>query len=191
MPALNPRQEQIAAKAREYITQKPVFIDTETTGLTRSDEIIEFSIVDHDGTELYSKLVKPGQLIPKEATRIHGITDRMVESAQAWPIQWPQIRSILYNRLVAAYNVEFDARMMEQSYQKYNLPWRERLEFIDVLKLFADFRGEYDSFRGSYRYFKLAEAGRYFNITLPNAHRSTADALLTRAVLHSIAGLPY
>lgn len=191
MPALTPRQEQIAAKAREIIAQKPVYIDTETTGLTRSDEIIEFSIVDHDGTELYTKLVKPAQAIPREATRIHGITDRMVESAQAWPLQWPHIRALLFDRLIAAYNVEFDSRMMEQSYQKYNLPWRERLEFIDVLKLFADFRGEYDSFRGSYRYFKLAEAGRFFNISLPNAHRSTADALLTRAVLHSIAGLPY
>ena len=191
MPALTPRQEQISAKAREIIVQKPVYIDTETTGLTRSDEIIEFSIVDHDGTDLYTTLVKPTQAIPREATRIHGITDRMVETAQAWPIQWPHIRAILFDRLVAAYNVEFDARMMEQSYQKYNLPWRERLELIDVLKLFADFRGEYDSFRGAYRYFKLSEAGRYFNISLPNAHRSTADALLTRAVLHSIAGLSY
>lgn len=191
MPALTPRQEQIAAKVREIIAQKPVYIDTETTGLTRADEIIEFSIIDHDGTELYTNLVKPTQSIPKEATRIHGITDRMVETAQAWPIQWPHIRAILFDRLVAAYNVEFDSRMMEQSYQKYNLPWRERLDFVDVLKLFADFRGEYDSFRGAYRYFKLAEAGRYFNISLPNAHRSTADALLTRAVLHAIAGLPY
>jgi DNA polymerase-3 subunit epsilon len=191
MPAINPRQEQIAVKAREIIALKPVYIDTETTGLTRTDEIVEFSIVDYDGTELYSKLVKPVQSIPKEATRIHGITPQMVEKAQAWPLQWPNIRAILYGRLIAAYNVEFDARMMEQSYQKYNLPWRERLDFVDVLKLFSDYRGEYDPVRGSYRYFKLADAGRYFKISLPNAHRSTADALLTRAVLHSMAGMTY
>jgi DNA polymerase III epsilon subunit-like protein len=41
------------------------------------------------------------------------------------------------------------------------------------------------------RYFKLEEAGRFFQIPLPNAHRSAADALLTRAVLHSIAGISY
>jgi len=115
----------------------------------------------------------------------------MVEKAQAWPLRWPNIRAILYGRLIAAYNVEFDARMMEQYYQKYHLPWRERLEFVDVLKLFSDYRGEYDPVRGSYRYFKLADAGRYFKISLPNAHRSTADALLTRAVLHSMAGMTY
>ena len=58
-------------------------------------------------------------------------------------------------------------------------------------QLFSEFRGEWDPFRSSYRFFKLAEAGRYFHIELPNAHRSSADALLTRAVLHAIAGLPY
>lgn len=191
MPALSTRQEKISAQAREIIAKKPVYIDTETTGLSRTDEIIEFSIVEYDGTELYSKLVKPSQSIPTESTKINSITNDMVESAQAWPIQWPHIRPILFGRLIAAYNIEFDSRMMEQSYQRYNLPWRERLEFIDVLKLFADFRGEYDPVRASYRYFKLSEAGRYFGIAFPNAHRSTADALLTRAVLHSIAGLPY
>jgi len=65
MPAIYPRQEQIAVKAREIIALKPFYIDTETTGLTRTDEIVEFSIVDYDGTELYSKLVKPVQSIPK------------------------------------------------------------------------------------------------------------------------------
>jgi hypothetical protein len=41
------------------------------------------------------------------------------------------------------------------------------------------------------KYFKLEEAGAYFQIPLINEHRSEADALLLRAVLHSIAGLPY
>jgi hypothetical protein len=41
------------------------------------------------------------------------------------------------------------------------------------------------------KYFKLEEAGATFQIALPNAHRSTADSLLTRAVLHSIAGQSY
>jgi len=81
--------------------------------------------------------------------------------------------------------------MMEQTHLRYRLPWRERLDFLDVMQLFSDFRGEWDPFRKSYRYFKLAEAGAFFQIALPNAHRSSADALLTRAVLHAIAGMPY
>ena len=191
MNSLTPHQAHVVSFVQEKINLKPVYLDTETTGLSRSDEIIEISIVEHDGTELFTKLVKPSQPIPREAERIHGITNAQVASAQAWPIIWPQIRQILYGRVIAAYNSPFDLRMMEQSHQRYHLPWREKLVFIDVMQQFSDFRGEWDSFRGSNRLFKLVEAGRYFNISLPNAHRSTADALLTRAVLHSIAGISY
>ncbi len=184
-------RDQVIALVRQKLDQKPVYIDTETTGLNRSDEIIEISIIDFDGSLLFSKLVKPSQPIPKEAEKIHRVTNEMVKSAQAWPIIWPQVRSHIYGRVIAAYNASFDQRMMEQSHARYRLPWREKLNFIDVLGLYSEYRGEWDQSRGSYRYFKLEEAGSFFNIALPNAHRSEADALLTRAVLHSIAGLPY
>jgi DNA polymerase-3 subunit epsilon len=191
MPFFNPRQEEIAQIARQKIAQKPIYLDTETTGLTRSDEIVEISVIDHDGSVLFSQMVKPSQPIPREAERVHGITNAMVANAQSWPLVWMKLRPLVYGRLIGVYNEEFDSRMMIQSHQRYRLPWREKLEFLDVLKLYSDFRGEYDPIHGSYRLFKLAEAGQYFKISLPNAHRSTADALLTRAVLHSIAGLPY
>ena len=191
MTFFNPRQEEIAQIARQKIAQKPIYLDTETTGLTRSDEIVEISVIDYDGSVLFSQLIKPSQPIPKEAERIHGITNAMVASSQSWPLVWMQLRPIVYGRLIGVYNQEFDSRMMVQSHQRYRLPWREKLEFVDVLKLFSEFRGEYDPVHSSYRLFKLAEAGQFFNISLPNAHRSTADALLTRAVLHSIAGLPH
>jgi DNA polymerase-3 subunit epsilon len=184
-------RDQVIALAQQKLEQKPVYIDTETTGLNRSDEIIEISIIDHDGTLLFSKLVKPSQPIPKEPERIHGISNDMVRSAQAWPTLWPVIRNHLYGRVIAAYNAPFDSRMMEQSHARYHLPWREKMVFLVVLTLFSEYRGEWDQTRGSYRFFKLEEAGVYFKIPLPNAHRSTADALLTRAVLHCIAGKPY
>jgi len=188
---LTDHQKHVREIARQKLTLKPVYLDTETTGITKGDEIIEVSVIDHDGTELFSKMVKPTIPIPVEAEKIHGISNRKVMDAHPWPILWPQLRSILYGRTIAAYNSSFDARMMEQTHLRYRLPWRERLDFLDVMQLFSDFRGEWDPFRKSYRYFKLAEAGAFFQIALPNAHRSSADALLTRAVLHAIAGMPY
>ncbi len=184
-------RDQVIALARQKIEQKPVYIDTETTGLNRSDEIVEISIIDYDGSLLLSRLVKPSQAIPPDVERIHGISNQMVQTTQAWPILWPTVRYHLYGRLIAAYNAPFDQRMMEQSHARYRLPWRETLEFLDVLTLYSEYRGEWNPAYNSYRAFKLEEAGKYFNIPLPNAHRSTADALLTRAVLHSIAGIPY
>lgn len=177
--------------ARTLIEKKPVYIDTETTGLERDDEVVEISIIDFDGSLLFSSLVKPTRPIPPEAQRVHHISDKDVAAASPWPILWPRIRSFLYARQVAAYNASFDYRMMQQSHARYRLPWRDTLNMVDILPLYSDFRGVWDPMRRSMKYFKLEEAGAYFQIPLFNEHRSEADALLLRAVLHSIAGLPY
>lgn len=173
--------------ARKVVNSRPVYLDTETTGLERTDEIVEISIVDDSGDLLFESLVKPTRLIPAAAMRIHGITNEEVAGAPTWPAIWPQVRSVLFGRLVVIYNEEYDIRLMQQSHARYRLPWKEKFNTFDLLKLYAEFRGEWDSYRRSYRYHSLAAAGQHCHITLPNAHRSTADTLLTRAVLHHIA----
>ncbi|NLG99843.1 MAG: 3'-5' exonuclease [Chloroflexi bacterium] len=174
--------------AQKVLSARPVYLDTETTGLSRTDEIIEISIVDDDGSVLFESLVRPSQPIPPDSTRVHGITNSEVANASPWPAVWPQVRSVLFGRLVVIYNEEFDLRMMQQSHARYRLPWKDRFNTFDLMKLYAEFRGEWDSYRRAYRYHSLANAGRQCNISLPNAHRSTADTLLTRALLHYIAG---
>lgn len=173
--------------AKKVLSARPVYLDTETTGLERSDEIIEISIIDDDGQVLFESLVKPSQPIPSSATRIHGISYQDVAGARTWPSVWPQVRSALFGRLVVIYNEEFDLRMLQQSHGRYKLPWKDKLTTFDLLKLYAEFRGDWDPYRRSYRYHSLANAGVQCGISLPNAHRSTADTLLTRAVLHYIA----
>jgi DNA polymerase III subunit epsilon len=177
--------------AQQNLDLKPVFIDTETTGIDRQAEIIEISIIDHDGQTLFTSLVRPGQPVPAEAEAIHGISTDMVQKAPPWLTLWPTIRGLLLGRVLAFYNADFDLRMMQQSHARYRQPWRDNFTTVDVMKVFADFRGEWDPNRRSMRYFKLEQAGRYFQIPIPNAHRSEADAQLTRAVLYSIAGREY
>lgn len=191
IPSTEPLKENAIQTAARWIAEKPVYIDTETTGLERTDEIVEISIVDFDGSVLFSSLVKPSKPIPLGASRIHGITNEMVSSVQNWLVQWPTIRNYLYGRTIAAYNAPFDLRMMQQSHAAYKFPWRENFKVVDVLPLYSDYRGVWNPTRGSMKYFKLEEAGASFQIALPNTHRSTADSLLTRAVLHAIAGQPY
>jgi len=184
-------QQRAAEIARSILQKNPVYLDTETTGLNSTDELIEISINDSDGSPLVETLVKPSRPIPAEATAIHGITNEEVSTARTWPAVWPQVRGALFGRLVVIYNQDFDLRLMAQSHPRYNLPWKERLNTFDLLKLYAEFRGEWDPRRRAYKYQSLAAAGRQCNITLPNAHRSTADTLLTRALLHTMAGLPF
>ncbi len=173
--------------ARKVIEAHPVYMDTETTGLERNDEIIEISIIDDEETVLFSSLVKPSQPIPTSSTMIHGITDADVQNARTWPVVWPEVRSAMFGRVVVIYNQDFDIRLMQQSHARYRLPWRDRFNTVDLLKLYAEFKGDWDPNRRSYRYHSLAAAGKQCRISLPNAHRSTADTLLTRAVLHFIA----
>lgn len=185
----NPNSLQSAIEtARKVIDARPVYLDTETTGLNTTDEIIEIAIVDHDGQVLLETLVRPSQPIPTAATLIHGIRNEDVKTARPWPIVWQQVQNILSGRVVVMYNDEFDIRLMKQSHAKYRLSWRENFSRVDLLKLYAQFRGEWDPVRRGYRSHSLANAGKHCGISLPNAHRSSADSLLTRALLLYIAG---
>jgi DNA polymerase III subunit epsilon len=183
----NPRAQAIQ-EARQVLAQNPIYLDTETTGLERTDEIVEISIIDDNGVVLLNSLVKPSQLIPQAAFNVHGITNEMVQAAPSWLIIWQQIRPLLLNKVIVAYNSDFDHRLMQQSHARYRFPWKENLRFYDALKLYSKFRGEWDSQRRSWRYYSLDAAGKHSNIALPNAHRSTADTLLTRELVHFIAG---
>ncbi len=181
-------RQQAIQVAHQVIAQNPVYLDTETTGLERTDEIIEISIIDDAGQVLLNSLVRPLKSISAEATRINHITNEMVQSAPAWPILWQQVRPLLLGKTIVAYNSDFDYRLIQQSHACYHLPWRDKLTFFDLLKLYAQYRAEWDPNRRSWRYFSLDQAGKTSGIALPNAHRSTADTLLTRALLHYLAG---
>ena len=176
-------------EAKREVSRKPVYLDTETTGLEGTDQIVEICVLDHDGTVLINSLVKPTGPIPPDATRIHGITNGLVKDAPAWPDLWPRVKTLMTDRRVAIYNAEFDVRLMKQSHRKHQMSWELPDDpFFCLMKLYARFYGQWDSSRGSYRWQNLEAAGRQCKITLPNAHRAHADTLLARAVLHYLAG---
>ncbi|MFE0007194.1 3'-5' exonuclease [Streptomyces erythrochromogenes] len=87
-------------------------LDVETTGLLSEDRVIEVAAVDaHDGSVLIDTLVHPGPgiTIPAGATRVHGITDSMVADARAWSAVLPEVLAAVGERVVLAYNSDFDA----------------------------------------------------------------------------------
>jgi len=168
--------------------QKPVYLDTETTGLETADQIVEICTLDYSGKVLVNSLVKPKGRIPVLASRIHGITDEMVADAPTWLELWPQVEVALARRRVAIYNAEFDLTMLKQSHRHYHLHWVFPGEAsFCVMKLFAQFYGEWNYHYGSYRWQKLEEAARQCKITVEGAHRAKADALKARGVLHYMA----
>lgn len=178
-----------AALAQAALTGRPLYLDTETTGLGAHDEIIELCLLEADGSVLLESLVKPQRPIPADVVRVHGITNVMVADAPTWPELWPQIAEQIEGRRLAIYNADFDLRMMRQSHARYSLHWaRLERQSLCIMKLYAQFRGDWNQAYRSYRWHSLENAGRQCGITLPNSHRAADDALLARAVLHAIAG---
>ena len=185
----SPRTEAIHI-ARAWLETRPLYMDTETTGTGPTDEVIEVGIVDADGLELFQSLVKPVGKVAPDARRIHGISDEMLVSAPRWFNVWPKVEAVIAGHTVCAYNADFDLRMLKQTHARFKIPGLLPVgtNFSCVMKLYAQFHGEWNSRTGGYRWQSLDDAGRQCRIALPNAHQAIADSLLTRALLHYIAG---
>jgi DNA polymerase III subunit epsilon len=134
-------------------------MDTETTGLDRSAEIVQVAILAHDGTILMDTLVKPTCLIPPGATAIHGITDAMVADAQGIQNLVPAIQGILADRLCVIYNASFDTRMLRQSCLIAGCPVPIAKVYKCAMREYARWYGAWNDWHGSYTYQKLPGGG--------------------------------
>lgn len=185
---LTETRKQAVVLARQRLAAQPIFLDTETTGVRSTAEIIEISLIDHTGEVLLDSLVRPRLSIPLAATAVHGISDEMVAAAPTWPELWPQVQALLAQRTVGIYNVDFDLRLLKQTHQQYGLRWPDpTFDSFCIMQLYAQFYGEWDIHRNTWRWQSLEKAGARFNIPLRNSHRAKADALLARAVLQEMA----
>ena len=178
----------VSQEARALLELHPIYLDTETTGMHFTSEVIEIGIIDDQGEVLFDQLIRPRGKMDPAAGRVHGITIEMLKDAPTWEKVWPQAEAVLSGRRIGVYNVEFDLRLMKQTNRQAWLPWAlPETNFFDIMKLYARYYGDWDPFHKSYRYQSLELAGRQCGIRLPNAHRAIDDCLLTRALMHHMA----
>lgn len=87
------------------------FLDTETTGLNAAvDRIVELAIVHESGQIAFDSLINPQIAIPYRASRVHGISDFMVEESPTFDSIWMQVEQILRGNRVVIYNASFDKK---------------------------------------------------------------------------------
>jgi DNA polymerase-3 subunit epsilon len=185
--ALSARSEAIQI-AQQKIAARPLYLDTETTGNGPQDEVIQIAILAEDGQVALESLVKPSVRITPEAQRVHGFSVEDLAGSPRWFHMWPKVEALLAGRLVGVYNADFDLRLIEQTNRKFGVRWSpESNGFFCIMKLYAQFHGEWNPRTGGYRYQSLELAGRQCGISLPNLHQAAEDALLARAVLHAMA----
>ncbi len=185
------QRRQAVQLAREILKAQPVYLDTETTGLDPRSEIVEICILDSDGGVLVDRLVRPTIPVPPDATRVHGIRNAMVASEPSWEKVWPEVDQALSGRTIAIYNADYDMARMRQSHRSHRLDWQEPSGPVHCLmKLYAQYHGEWDPIRRSFRWLSLEQAARRCGIILPQRHRARQDAELARSVLRYVAGQP-
>ncbi len=185
------KSKRFAAVQRAKIdyAEKPIYIDTETTGTGPIDRIVEIGVIDHDGAVLLSTLVNPLMPIPPGATAVHHITDADVANAPTWAEVWAQLEPILKGRRICIYNAEYDTRMIVQSCKTAGLPVPNLSNSFCAMLLYAQFYGAWNARYGSFKWQTLSAAAEQCSITIENTHRAVDDCQLTRKVmLHMAAG---
>ena len=157
-----------------------IILDLETTGLHPPEaRACDISIIDMaDGATLVDTLMDPGIPIPAEATRIHSITDQAVQGKPLPEEIFPQVAELVreYDRLVI-YNAAFDTGFFPAGFF-------DGIEVRCCMKRFARLYGEFNPWRGSYRWQKLHVAAAHVGHQWAeeDRHRALADCLATRSV---------
>lgn len=178
---MNPQQ-----KAATWLTNC-LILDTETTGLSDSAEIVEISIIDHKGNTVMDTLVKPAHPIPADASRIHGITNEMVAGAPTWPELHEQFNSIITGKTLVIYNADYDTRLIKQTAAQYGLTTEQPKTIECAMLTYAEHYGEWNEHRGNYRWQSLTKAAAQQNVTIQGqAHRALSDCLTTLGVIQAM-----
>lgn len=176
-------------EARELLASDFVIMDTETTGLGTDAEIVEISIIDADGTDLFTSLVRPTMPILPELTAIHGIDNAMVRNAPTWADVHDCVMHLFADKKIGIYNADYDLRMIRQCSQFAGCRLPDHLERQSkcVMQIYSKYRGEWSDRHGNWRWHKLSSAAQACGIDAQNAHRALADTRMALGVLRYIA----
>ena len=93
-----------------------IVFDTETTGLTYGDEILQLSMIDGNGKLLLDQLFKPTHKMSWfETQEIHKISPEMVKNCPDISDYKKQIQKIINQaELLVGYNINFDITFLEK-----------------------------------------------------------------------------
>jgi DNA polymerase III epsilon subunit-like protein len=185
------RQAQICEWAAGLASWKGswVVLDTETTGLSDADEIIELAIVSASGTVLFSSLIQPQDQERRElATHIHGITPDMLATAPTFPDVWPTIKAILRRyRQVLVYNSAFDRHLLTVTARRYGYKV-PKVSWECLMEAYAVYHGAWHDYFHSYTWQKLEVACDHLGVEVSaETHRAVGDALRALGVLRALA----
>lgn len=172
--------------AQAMLEKEFVVLDTETTGFGPDDEVVSIGIIDRSGATLLDTLVQHQKRCDEGALLVHGIDWQTTRQAPPLASIYSQLLDHLSGRPVLGYNASFDARLLNQSCDRYGL-WSIHLQTHDLMEQFARFYGQWSDYHQSYTWQKLTKAARYFGLDVDGAHGAVADCRLTLGIVEAMA----
>ena len=167
-----------------------VAFDTETTGLhwPDGDRVIEFAAValrldsrgDVTSVDTYNQLFNPEIPIPKEASKVNGITDDRVADEPLFAEKAEEVRSKLEGAILVAQNLPFDFGFVRMELERAGLTWPRTAAEVDTLPLAMQLLPELQSY-------KLGSLCEAMGVSLTGAHRASNDAEATGRLLLELA----
>lgn len=160
--------------------KRAIVIDTETTGLTTEDDILQVSIIDYAGTVLFNEYIKPTRCKEwPEAEAIHGISSKMVENCKDFDYYKDKIQVILdFYDVIIGYNVNYDIQMLKSRGIDFSEFAEE--DIYDIMPVFAEIYGEWNSYYRNYRWQKLTTCAQHYGYTWEeDAHNALGDVKAT------------
>lgn len=156
-----------------------VVLDTETTGLKKTDEIVQICIRDLDGTDLCSTLVSltKRKSISRDASDIHGIKKADLEGKPNYATLSPLLQRVLAGKRIVAYNAEFDLKMMQQVYGLGGGYEPDPNQWECAMLAYAAFVGEWNDYYNNYKWQKLG-----------GSHDARDDVAKTIQLIEKMAG---
>jgi DNA polymerase-3 subunit epsilon len=165
--------------ARKVLTNKYyVILDTETTGLGSTDEIIELCIINTEANVLFNERIKPTRRkrIAREATDIHGIKMSDLRHCPTFSQLQHKLSEVLKGKKVVSYNADYDKKLYKQTYQIAG-GYLPNKDWECAMLQYAKFVGEWNPKYNEYKWQKLKGGD----------HSALGDCLATLTLLQKMA----
>lgn len=122
-----------------FAIKRELIFDTETTGLSNNDRIVEFSLIElidgiKTGRRLH-KFLNPEFNIPKKAIEVHGITNERIADAPLFKDVVEDIITFIGHGTIIAHNARFDQRMLNNELERLGWEPYGNERFIDTLAM--------------------------------------------------------
>lgn len=153
------------------LPSKLAFLDIETTGASlNSDRVIEVGILRVENNTLvktFNSLVDPGVYIPKEITRLTGITEELIKGAPSFSQIKEEILELMEGCTIVAHNASFDYGFIKNELKRFNTNFSAKR--ICTVKLSRALFPEFPKH-------DLSSIITRFNFDCPARHRAFDDA---------------